>query len=111
MGSVGTFQTRTVISLFGIPVIRPVSEEMYEVTNRLGIQSAVRTYNSLKASDSSDYDFGESELNSLGYQLLGDHRTNEAVEIFQLNTNSYPNSSNAFDSLGEALLKSGNKEL
>jgi Tfp pilus assembly protein PilF len=51
-------------------------------------------------------------LNSLGYQLLyGNHKPTEAIEIFKLNTVTYPRSSNAFDSLAEAYQTSGNKEL
>ena len=50
----------------------------------------------------SDYDVGESELNSLGYRLLYvDRNAGEAVAIFKLNTIEHPESSNALDSLGE----------
>jgi CubicO group peptidase (beta-lactamase class C family) len=95
---------------YGLPQ-RSIADKIYEAINQKGIQAAVQMYESLRATNDGYYDFGESELNTLGYQLLGDHKTNEAVEIFKLNTTSYPTSSNAFDSLGEAYLKSGNKEL
>ena len=58
------------------------------------------------------YDLGESELNTLGYQLLyGDKRVNDAIAIFKLNTAEHPASSNAFDSLGEAYQQNGEKNL
>ena len=48
----------------------------------------------------------------MGSQLLyGNHKTSEAIEIFKLNTDAYPKSSNAYDSLAEAYQVSGNKEL
>jgi tetratricopeptide (TPR) repeat protein len=69
-------------------------------------------YEGLKAGRDANYDFGESELNTLGYQLLyGDKKPDDAVAIFRLNTAEYPASSNAFDSLGEAYSQSGQKAL
>ncbi len=35
----------------------------------------------------------------------------EAIEIFKMNVADYPESFNVYDSLGEAYMKSGNKEL
>ena len=91
---------------------RSIAEAMYEAIGRQGIQPAIKTYESLRAANDKAYDFSESELNSLGYQLLsGNHKTSEAIEIFKLNTVAYPKSSNAFDSLAEAYQVSGNKEL
>lgn len=90
----------------------PIAEKMYEAIHKQGIQSALRMYASLRAADDGSYDFGESELNSLGYQLLSsDKKIDVAIEIFTLNTAQYPTSSNAFDSLGEAYQKSGKKVL
>ena len=89
---------------------RSVAEVMYKAVRKQGIQAAIKTYESARATNA--YDLGESELNSLGYQLLyGDHQAVDAIEIFKLNTAAYPRSSNAFDSLGEAYRVSGNREL
>jgi tetratricopeptide (TPR) repeat protein len=35
----------------------------------------------------------------------------QAIEIFKLNVSTFPQSANAYDSLGEAYLVAGNKEL
>jgi tetratricopeptide (TPR) repeat protein len=50
-------------------------------------------------------------MNALGYKLLGNNKTYEAIEIFKLNVEAYPGSWNVYDSLGEAYLKNGDKEL
>jgi len=50
-------------------------------------------------------------MNSLGYSLLGKKRINEAIEVFKINVEDFPGSSNAYDSLGEAYMISGNKKL
>src|SRR5262249_53143540 len=57
------------------------------------------------------YDFQERELNELGYNLIGQKKTQEAVKVFQLNVEAYPESSNVYDSLGEAFMLNGEKAL
>ena len=52
----------------------------------------------------------ELELNALGYELLRQGKHGHAVVVLQLNTADHPGSSNAFDSLGEAYLASGQRE-
>lgn len=52
----------------------------------------------------------EAELNTYGYQLLGQDKTDKAIEIFLLNTQKNPKSANCWDSLGEAYAKKGDKK-
>jgi len=49
----------------------------------------------------------ETMLNQIGYQLLGEKRFAEAVEVFKKNVENHPNSANCYDSLAEAYEKSG----
>lgn len=51
------------------------------------------------------------QANGLGYSLLGVKRVKEAIEIFKLNVQEFPNSANTDDSLGEAYMISGDKDL
>ncbi|MGP0018365.1 MAG: serine hydrolase [Candidatus Sulfotelmatobacter sp.] len=104
--------------LAGRPYVMPRmsgAEKLYGVirasgTQASGIQTALQLYDSLKTN--TDYDLGESELNTLGYQLLNsDKRVDDAIAIFKLNTTAHPLSSNAYDSLAEAYRKSGAAEL
>jgi len=94
---------------FQLPKL-PISETMYKSIGANGIDFALKMYDSLETSKNMTYDFSESELNTLGYQLLSENRKNEAVKIFKLNTFTYPNSSNAFDSLGDAYSEIHNKD-
>ncbi len=50
------------------------------------------------------YNVSENEINSFGYELLNAKKANDALSIFRLNTEFYPNGFNTFDSLGECLL-------
>ncbi len=53
----------------------------------------------------------EGTLNSFGYELMGNDQIDLAISIFRLNVALYPNSSNVYDSLGEAYLNNGDKAL
>lgn len=75
------------------------------------VSAAIASYRRLKKEHPADYDFSEKELNALGYQLLNHQRVADAIEIFKLNVEMYPQGSNAYDSLGEAYLRNNNREL
>jgi tetratricopeptide (TPR) repeat protein len=63
----------------------------------------------MKTAEPATYNFDEPELNSLGYKLLRTRKFKEAIRIFQLNIEAYPQSSNVYDSLGEAYMNDGDK--
>ncbi|MBN1927520.1 MAG: tetratricopeptide repeat protein, partial [Prolixibacteraceae bacterium] len=49
-------------------------------------------------------------VNSLGYFLLNQDKMEEALRIFKLNTELYPDGFNTYDSYGECLLRIGKNE-
>jgi TolA-binding protein len=51
----------------------------------------------------------EDPVNRKGYDLIKEKKLKEAVDVLKLNVLAYPQSANAYDSLGEAYLASGNK--
>jgi tetratricopeptide (TPR) repeat protein len=51
----------------------------------------------------------EVEVNAYGYQLINQGKHDKAIEVFVMNTKKYPNSANAWDSLGEAYATKGDK--
>lgn len=55
------------------------------------------------------FDPQEVELNNWAYRMMANNQQTEASEIFKLNVHLFPNSWNAYDSYGEVLLKTGNK--
>lgn len=58
----------------------------------------------------SEYDLSESGINSFGYQLMRTDRDEDALAIFKMNTELYPEGFNTFDSYGECLVKTGRIE-
>jgi CubicO group peptidase (beta-lactamase class C family) len=76
-----------------------------------GIAAGIARYRDLKAKQPATYDFAEPELNRLGYQLLRNGKPKEAIEIFKLNVEAYPQGFNAYDSLAEAYMTINEREL
>jgi|GEM_PF-2291704 len=88
---------------------KPLADALYATAAGQGIEQALRQYRELKGSK--EYYVTEVELNALGYRLLREKKVAEAVEIFKLNAEAYPHSSNVHDSLGEAYAAAGLKAL
>lgn len=74
------------------------------------IDEAWQTYEKIQAAYPGWIIFREGKLNDVGYYFMGRQDFIRAVKIFQLNAKAYPRSANAFDSLGEGFMKSGNKK-
>jgi Tfp pilus assembly protein PilF len=55
--------------------------------------------------------FSEAIANQLGYEHLQSGDSQGAVEILKLNAVAYPNSPNVYDSLSDAYLADGQKDL
>ena len=55
--------------------------------------------------------FPESAVNIMGYEHLQANDTKGAVDILKLNAEAYPDSTNVYDSLSDAYLADGQKEL
>jgi|ERR1022692_1155824 tetratricopeptide (TPR) repeat protein len=90
---------------------RSITETLSATISSSGVDAAVKQYHDLKAAQPTTYNFDENELNSLGYRLLNAKKFNDAIRIFQLNVEAYPQSGNVYDSLGEAYMDAGNKPL
>lgn len=70
-------------------------------------EKAVEGFLAIKAMDSTTTLLNEREFNSLGYRLMREKNYEEAIRVFEMNVTLYPESSNVYDSLGEAYLASG----
>lgn len=89
----------------------PISDVVAATITQRGIEPALQQYRDFKLAQSDKYDFSEPVLNSLGYSLLRSQKIKEAIEIFKLNVEVFPQSANVYDSLAEAYALNGDKEL
>jgi len=88
-----------------------IAEVLMKTISERDVAAAVKQYRELKATQAAIYNFGENELNMLGYQLLGAKKVKDAIEIFKLNVEVYPQAANPYDSLGEAYMVAGERKL
>jgi len=93
----------------GIPK-QSINEVLMDLVLADSIDAAINKYHDLKKNNFNDYNFKESQLNSFGYQLLQVGKVDLAIAILKLNAESYPQSANVYDSMGEAYMIKGNKE-
>lgn len=95
------------IPVFPKPSLREAVGKKYKTD---GIDQAIEYGKSLVEADFNAWETQENELNSMGYQLLNSGLRDEAVKIFQWNTELHPQSWNVWDSYGEGLAKAGKKQ-
>lgn len=101
---------RRTVDWFKNPRTRSIVQALRETVEAEGVAAAVKRYHELKRTQPRAYDFGEGQLNALGYELLATGRAADAVEIFKLNVEMFPEAFNTYDSLGEAYAAVGNRE-
>ena len=77
-------------------------------TMREGVEAAVTRYRKLRSESPDAYDFDENQLNQAGYGLVQKGRVADALVLFRLNVEMFPESWNPWDSLGEANGLAGN---
>jgi CubicO group peptidase (beta-lactamase class C family) len=81
------------------------------VARSRGAQGALEQYTRLKKAGGIEAEAGERQLNQLGYNLLYGGHEQDAITVFQRNVQDYPKSSNVYDSLAEAYMNTGQKQL
>jgi len=70
-------------------------------------EKALTGFLAIKKQDSTNVLINENEFNSLGYELLRKEEYQNAIAVFDINVALYPESDNAYDSLADAYLRSG----
>jgi len=89
----------------------PVLEALNEALESGGTEAAIARFHELKEHHADEYDFGESQLNNLCYQLMGNGNMEGAIAVCKLNVELFPEAFNPYDSLGEAYMTAGETEL
>ena len=91
---------------FGLsPSVKKVRKQLMTQNH----SNLLKVVENLKMKDAG-FALSENELNDFGYRLLGENKPNDALKIFKLNTELYPESGNTYDSYAETLAGLGNKK-
>lgn len=85
------------------------AKTLFRAIYREGAEKALKVY--LEERKQPAKRLTEAQINSLGYALMQSKKTADAIEVLKLNVADFPASFNAYDSLGEAYINAGNKEL
>ncbi|MFT4851094.1 MAG: tetratricopeptide (TPR) repeat protein, partial [Sediminicola sp.] len=91
-------------------ILPSVANKLKQIVDNTGVDKIEVAYADLKKNQADTYNFSEDQLNQLGYHYLGNEKVENALAIFKLNAETFPNSANVYDSYGEALLANGDKE-
>jgi len=89
----------------------PASQFWTMVNQPGGANKAAALFHGVPKSDPDRYMFPEYPVNVLGYGKLQAGDTQDAITLFKLNTEAYPSSANAQDSLSDGYLAAGQKDL
>jgi glyoxylase-like metal-dependent hydrolase (beta-lactamase superfamily II) len=80
------------------------------VVRAQGSDAARASFKQMLAQRDNRYLVDERSFNALGYRLLGEGRTGEAIAVFEMNVEGFPDSWNVYDSLAEGCMTAGDKQ-
>lgn len=83
------------------------SYALKQMIDTYGPEGLMEKYKKWKAESADTYYLDEDAINTLGYAYLGENKLEAALAVFSINMMEFPNSSNVYDSYGEALMKNG----
>ncbi len=89
----------------------PSAQILNQIERPGGVEQVARTLALARRSDPNAIIFPETIVNFMGYEYLQAGDTKNASEILKLNVTAYPESPNAYDSLSDAYLADGQREL
>ena len=87
------------------------ASEFWGLVNQPGGAPKAEVFRAARRRDPNAFVFPEFPINILGYARLQAGEKAEALELFKLNTEAYPASANAWDSLSDGYLAAGQNDL
>ncbi len=98
------------VSRKALPV--PLTEtQLMTIIDSKGFEAGKAAVDLAKKNDADHVMFTSNGMNNFGYTMMGKERFDEAVGIFKMILEQYPGDPNVTDSLGEAYMNVGKKQL
>jgi CubicO group peptidase (beta-lactamase class C family) len=113
-GSAATFDLIRLVTAAGTGEAKRISADALVPFELLGagkVEEAIEAYRKIKRETPLHVAVSENRLNNFGYVLMRQQKLAAAVALLKLNVEFYPSSWNVYDSLGEAYMNNGEKEL
>ena len=98
-----------VISAIRRVVFPSVQNALERMVKEKGVDAAMALHRQMKQRYPAEY-FHEVTLNTLGYQQLQAQHVREAIALFKLNVEMFPDGFNTYDSLAEAYMAQGDRQ-
>ena len=90
---------------------RNINPHFEKLLNEKGVEAAIDYYYQSVEKDTTTILFTERQINALGYEYLQGSQIDDAIALFKLNVEIFPQSWNVYDSLGEGYMRNGQYEL
>jgi hypothetical protein len=110
-GKAARLSVRTPEGVSDAPRVAADATIPYELLEAGKADEAIAAYRKIKKEQPENVAVSEARLNRLGYELLRARKLRESIAVFALNVELYPQSFNVYDSLGEAYMENGDREL
>lgn len=88
----------------------PTNSQFMAIIRERGAAEAEAIYSRFQKSDPGSITFPEATFNAIGYRFLQTNRIDDAIIIFRMNAETYPNSANCWDSFADAYNAMGDRE-
>ena len=101
-------------SVQAAPICSPEAEVLDRLAPALATHDAARltmAYRAMGEYGMPAADIVEASVNAVGYRHLEGNEIQAAILVFELNAETFPDSANAWDSLGEAVMTEGDHEM
>ncbi len=86
-----------------------IEMKMYDILKNGGIEKLEGSLKQILEANGMLYN--DRHLNFFGYELMNDNLLDDAIEVFKLNAKLFPGEPNVWDSLAEAYMNAGKKDL
>lgn len=98
------------IHLFWRSGMKPAAPEIERILRQSGPEAGRARFKELRTELAREFFVDERAFNTLGYQFLRERKMPEAVAVFEMNAEAFPESWNVWDSLAEGYFISGDND-
>jgi len=85
----------------------PTAAQFTNIINEYGVAKGVEIFEKFRQLDPDLVLLQEAQFNALGYRMLQSNQLDDAVQLFRMNAETFPNSANVWDSYADGCVAAG----